>query len=57
MSQTKQYIFLDTSIQVQRVIANFEEFTKIEDQIFSANIQAISSAYVWMEYQRSVVAD
>lgn len=57
MSQPKQAVFVDTSIQVRRTLADSEEYSRLENQLSSPDIHAVSSSYVWMEYQRSVIAD
>ncbi|MEZ4656956.1 MAG: hypothetical protein R2911_05240 [Caldilineaceae bacterium] len=46
-------IFLDTSIQVERLIGQ----VAIERQLTLPNFGAVTSHYVLMEFQRSVVAD
>jgi len=50
-------VFLDTSVQVYRALADREQFVNIESQLISSDFNAITSQYVWMEYQRTVVAD
>ena len=50
-------IFLDTSIQTHRVLVD-----RTEQEPFEASLRALSpnlhaSNYVWMEYQRTVIAD
>lgn len=57
MSQTHQVVFLETSIQVQRAFATMEQRARLTDIFAAQSIQWISSTYVWMEYQRTVVAD
>lgn len=54
---TVQIVFLDTSIQIQRTLSDPARFNPIEAAISKSIPQAISSPYVWMEYQRTVVAD
>lgn len=52
-----QVIFLDTSIQARRTLCDPIELQQIDSVLRVPNVQAVTSAYVWMEYQRSVVAD
>lgn len=50
-------IFLDTSIQTKRALSDVHEFTQIEQIIRSPENRIVTSNYVWMEYQRTIVAD
>lgn len=54
---TEQIVFLDTSIQIQRTLSDPAQFNPIEEAISKSITQSVSSPYVWMEYQRTVVAD
>ena len=57
MTLPQQTVFLDTSIQIRRTLAALEEVSRIELQLTLPTIQAVTSTYVWMEYQRTVIAD
>lgn len=50
-------VFLDTSIQIQRTLALPEQASPIEAQLRLPTVKAVTSSYVWMEYQRTVIAD
>jgi len=50
-------VFLDTSIQVRRILSEAQESAVLEAVLTSSECQAITSNYVWMEYQRTAVAD
>ncbi len=50
-------VFLDTSIQIERLIADYAKQVAIERQLAAPEIQAITSHYVLMEFQRSVWSD
>lgn len=52
-----QVVFLDTSVQIQRTLSDLPEAEAINALLAASSIQFVTSAYVWMEYQRSVVAD
>ena len=53
----EQTVFLDTSIQIHRTLALPEKANQLEVQLRLPTTKAVTSAYVWMEYQRTVVAD
>ena len=53
----QQIVFLDTSVQIRRTLALPEQAKQLEVQLTLPTIKAVTSAYVWMEYQRTVVAD
>jgi len=55
-SEDKPQVFLDTSIQVTRILAHPERRQQIEKTL-ADNIQAYTSHYVLMEFQRTVIAD
>jgi hypothetical protein len=57
VSQSKQVVFVETSIQVQRTLASRTQRVHLERIFTNSSILPVTSAYVWMEYQRSVVAD
>jgi len=50
-------IFIDTSIQIQRILGTLDAVQAIENHLTQDNITAITCEYVLMEYQRSLVAD
>ena len=50
-------VFLDTSIQIERLIADYAKQVAIERQLAAPEIQATTSHYVLMEFQRSVWSD
>lgn len=55
-ADAKPQVFLDTSIQVARVLSAPETRQRIE-HILEHSVQAYSSQYVFMEFQRTVIAD
>jgi hypothetical protein len=50
-------IFVETSIQVHRILAQRAVQEKLERQMASVASRLCSSQYVWMEFQRTVMAD
>lgn len=54
---TSKVVFLDTSIQIERLIGSRSRRHLIEMQLASHTIQPITSHYVFMEFQRSLWAD
>jgi len=52
-----QIIFLDTTVQIQRSLADPAQSAKLEALLSAATIKAITAPYVWMEYQRTIIAD
>ncbi|MEM7534253.1 MAG: hypothetical protein AAF639_18880 [Chloroflexota bacterium] len=52
-----QNIFLDTSIQVKRALNDDPICVIIEEVLASPENHAMTSDYVWMEYQRTIVSD
>jgi hypothetical protein len=50
-------IFLETSVQIYRIVAERTAQEQIETQIRALAPNVYTSNYVWMEYQRTVVAD
>lgn len=50
-------VFLDTSIQLERLIGATTQQHAIEQQIATADFQFVTSAYVYMEFQRALLAD
>lgn len=52
-----QTVFLDTSIQIERILGAKQQQREIEHQLTRANCQFVSSHYVFMEFQRSIIAD
>lgn len=57
MTESIQMLFLDTSVQVERVLSEPHLLETIEEQLSSPNSQGVSTAYVWMEFQRTVLDD
>lgn len=57
MTESIQTFFLDTSMQVERVLSEPRLLETIEEQLRSPNTQAVSTAYVWMEFQRTILDD
>lgn len=53
----KPRVFLDTSVQVERLISLNQRRVAIEQIIASHENNFVTSHYVWMEFQRSVVAN
>ena len=47
-------IFLETSIQIRRILEERLEQNKVEAQIRQLTPTVCTSAYVWMEFQRTV---
>lgn len=50
-------VFLDTSIQIERLIGPRSHKVAIERQLAMPNFGAMTSHYVLMEFQRTIVAD
>ncbi|MEZ4867130.1 MAG: hypothetical protein R3C14_37750 [Caldilineaceae bacterium] len=57
MSERKQTIFLDTSVQIERVLTESRLLEKMETVLSSPDIEAVTTFYVWMEFQRTIVDD
>ncbi len=57
MSETAQTIFLDTSLQTERILAEPKAFEAVEAQLGRPHIEAITTSYVWMEFQCTIVDD
>jgi len=53
----KPRIFVETSLQIARVLAEPRQRDLIEGHLQRADHQFITSRYVFMEYQRSLIAD
>jgi len=54
---SKSAVFLDTSIQIERFVGPASNRQLIEQQLALPSFHAVTSHYVLMEFQRSVVAD
>lgn len=54
---SNQTIFLDTSIQIERILGAKHKQLEIEHHLAKANYQFVTSHYAFMEFQRSVIAD
>lgn len=54
---TNASIFLETSVQTYRVVAERNEQEQVERQLRLLAPNLYTNAYVWMEYQRTVIAD
>lgn len=50
-------IFVETSIQIARVLAEPAQRAAIEQQLKQTNVAFVTASYVYMEYQRSLIAD
>jgi len=50
-------VFVDTSIQIERILGRKKRKIEIEQHLANDSIHFVSSQYVFMEYQRSVIAD
>ena len=48
---------LDTSIQIERLIGPYAKQVAIEKHLQESNAQFVTSNYVMMEFQRTVIAD
>lgn len=53
----KQRVFVETSIQIARVLAEPRQRERIEQQLQRTEYEFVTSQYVFMEYQRSLIAD
>jgi hypothetical protein len=54
---SEQLIFVETSIQVQRILANASIQGSLQQKFQSVAPHLYTTNYVWMEFQRTVVAD
>ena len=54
---TPPSIFLETSLQIHRVLADRPEQKQVETQIYQLAPALYTSTYVFMEYQRTLIAD
>jgi len=52
-----QTVFLDTSIQIERMLGAKQRQIEIDHHLTRGNCQFITSHYVFMEFQRSIIAD
>jgi hypothetical protein len=52
-----QAIFLDTTVQTQRALTEPLQLARLETQLTAPTVRAITVSYVWMEYQRTIIAD
>jgi hypothetical protein len=50
-------LLLDTTIQIQRILGPLTSQVAIDRQLVRTDVAALTSRYVWMEYQRSLIAD
>ncbi len=50
-------IFLETSIQIRRILGERIEQDRIEGELRKLAPNVFTSAYVWMEFQRTLLAD
>ena len=50
-------VMLDTSIQIERLIGPYAKQVAIEKHLQESNAQFVTSNYVMMEFQRTVIAD
>lgn len=54
--ESKPQVFVDTSVQIARILGATTKRQTIE-QILEQEVQACTAAYVYMEYQRALIAD
>jgi hypothetical protein len=54
---TASSIFLETSVQIYRIVSERTAQEQVENHIRALAPNVYTSNYVWMEYQRTVVAD
>ena len=54
---TTTAIFLETSLQIHRVLANRIEQQQLETHLFQLAPALYTSSYIFMEYQRTLIAD
>lgn len=54
---SEMVVFLDTSIQIERIIGNKTRQAQIEQELKNPAHQFVTSSYVFMEFQRSLWAD
>lgn len=54
---TQPLIFVETSIHIQRVLASRSLQSKLESHIALITTRLVTSNYVWMGFQRSLIAD
>ena len=50
-------LFLDTSIQIQRILGPLAASDAIDRRLARSDVTAVTGHYVLMEYRRSLVAD
>jgi len=55
-AEAKLRVFLDTSVQITRVLGTVAKRQRIDD-LLANEIVACTTAYVYMEYQRTLIAD
>ncbi len=53
----KPFVFVDTSIQIARVLVEPKQRDTIEQHLQQADRSFVTCHYVYMEYQRSLIAD
>lgn len=54
---SEQLIFVETSIQIQRILADISQQGLLQQRMQSLAPRLCTTNYVWMEFQRTVVAD
>lgn len=54
---SEQLIFVETSIQIQRILADASKQRALQQKFQSLAPRLCTTNYVWMEFQRTVVAD
>ena len=57
ITSTNHSIFLETSIQIRRTQLAPDDSTRIDSILALPTTKACTSQYVWMEYQRTFIAD
>src|SRR6478672_5641655 len=53
----KAVVLVETSVQIARVLGEKHQVAQIEQTLRRPDLTFVSSHYVYMEYQRSLVAD
>jgi|688.fasta_scaffold165029_2 hypothetical protein len=57
LTLTKPIVFVETSVQIARVLGEKSQVAQIEQTLRRADCTFVSSHYVYMEYQRTLVSD
>lgn len=57
LMNSNQVVFLDTSLQIERMIGTLAQQEALETHLARASHRFVSSHYVFMEFQRAVLSD